>query len=242
MSEATTSAATTAQAEPSPLVLSVLPVLILFCGAAVLFWLSTQDIAKTTEYWEIFLPTVAVLSLFSGWTQALSSGNSILWYLVRQIIHWGALIALLYLFNAVGFRELLSDQQYTVLLLGFLAMGTLLASIQMDYKLFFLALFFGYCAYVIFLPENNPALAWAGNLFRIQDPQANPATVCAAVAAAGFVASVIVHLFTPRRPAASAADAEGSSGRSSTTTPSASAQPESPVAGTSNPPSASVSA
>jgi hypothetical protein len=217
VSEATSSAATAAPAEPSPFVLAVLPILILFCGATVLFWLSTQDLAKTTDYWEIFLPTVAVLSLFSGWTQAMVKRNSLLWYFGRQIIHWGALVGLLYLFNLVGFRAMLDDQQYTVLLLGFLAMGTLLASIQMDYKLFFLALFFGFCTYVIFTPDNNPALAWAGHLFRIQDPQANPAIVCAAVAGAGFVGSLLLHLFMPR-PSAASLDATETDGAPLSTT------------------------
>ena len=187
------------QRESSPLILSVLPVLVLFAGAATLFWLSTQDLARTVQYWEIFVPVVAVLSLFSGWTQVQALESNRLWYLLKQFIHWGGVIAVLYLFNAVGFRDLLNDQQYTVILIGFLSMGTLLAAIQMDYKLIIFAVFLAFCTYVLFLPADNSVLIWTGNLFRITDPGTNPAVVAAAAAGVGFVASLIVRYLIPMR-------------------------------------------
>jgi hypothetical protein len=197
----TTSLSATRQGEQSPLILSVLPLLALFAAATVLFRLSSEDMASTYPYWEIFVPVVAVLSLFSGWGQCQRLGNHSLWYLIKQVIHWGVIIGLLYLFNVVGFRELLNDQQYTVILIGVLAAATLLAAIQMDFKLVLFALFLGYCGYVLFQPTDNVAVSSVGNLFRIAEPQSHPATVTGALAVAGFIASLVISYLIPTQRA-----------------------------------------
>jgi hypothetical protein len=161
--------------------------------------MSTEDVAGTYKYWEIFVPAVAVLSLFSGWHQCQIMGNDRVWYVLRQFIHWGAIIAVLYLFHVAGFRELLSDQQYTVILVGILAVATLLDAIQMDYKLVFFSFFLAFCAYVLFLPEGNPGLMMLGNLFGIEDPTSHPVTVVAILGGIGFILSLGVHWLIPKR-------------------------------------------
>jgi len=193
----TTAASTAAQNEQSPMILSVLPLLILFGAAASLFWFSAKDFAETFRYWEIFLPAVAVLSLFSGWSQCQAQGDGRIWYLLKQFIHWGTVIGLVYVFNVIGFRDMLSDQQYTVLLVSILAAATLLAAIHMDFKVILFALFLAFCAYVMFVPTDNLLLDRAGGLLRIDDPQGNSPVVIAALAGAGFVASLILLFMVP---------------------------------------------
>jgi hypothetical protein len=176
----------------SPLPMSLLPLLLLFVATVVLFWLSQNDIGSTFRYWEIFIPIVAVVSLASGWSQAYVSGSNRLWYLVRQVVNWGALIGLLYILNSQGFRELMSDQQYTALMVYMLALGTLLAAVQMDIKLIFFSVFLVFCAYLVAVPSDNPTLIGVGNLFGIADPQTKPVLVSGILAAAGFFASLFV--------------------------------------------------
>jgi hypothetical protein len=181
----------------SPLGLSLLPLLVLFAATVVLFWLSQRDMSGTYKYWEIFVPVVALVSLVSGWGQAYANNNNRLWYVLRQVIHWGAVIGLLYLLNTQGYRELLTDQQYTALMIYLLALGALLASVQLDIKLVFFAVFLAYCAFLVAVPDNNPALVSAGEVFGISDPQTKPVMVTSALAAVGFVASIFV-LFAMR--------------------------------------------
>jgi hypothetical protein len=176
----------------APLPMALLPILILFAATVVLFWLSQMDMSGTYKYWEIFVPIVAIVSLMSGWTQAYVSNNNRMWYLLRGLIHWGALIGLLYLLNSQGYRELMSDQQYTALMLYLLALGTLLAAVQMDIKLIFFAVFLAFCAFLIAVPANNPTLISVGTFLGIAEPQAKPVLVSSAVALAGFVASLFV--------------------------------------------------
>jgi hypothetical protein len=176
----------------SPLPVTLLPLLILFGSTVLLFWLSQEDLSGSFRYWEIFVPVVAVISLISGWTQAYVTGNNRLWYLLRQLIHWGALIGLLYLLNSQGYRELMNDQQYTALMIYLLALGTLLAALQMDIKLIFFSVFLVFCAFLIAVPADNPTLIGVGNMLGIAEPQAKPVLVSTAVGAGGFVASIFI--------------------------------------------------
>ena len=195
MSEASTAASPAKiKGENSPLIMSILPLLILFGGAVALLWLSQKDMASTYKYWEIFVPIVAVIALISGWGQAYVSDNNRLWYLIRQLVQWGLLIGLLYILNTQGIRPLLSDQQYTGIVLYLLAFTTLVAAVQMDFKLVFFGLFLVFCAYLIMVPADNPTLIGVGNQFGIADPQTKPLTVSMALAAVGFVASLFVLL------------------------------------------------
>lgn len=176
----------------SPLMMSLLPLLVLFGGAAVLFWLSQQDMAATHKYWDVFVPVVAIISLVSGWGQAFLGDRNRLWYMIKQFIHWGLLIGLLWILNKQGIRPLLNDQQYTAILLYLLAFTTLLTAIQMDVKILFFGVYLLFCAYVIMVPTDNPTLLGVGNLFGIADPQTHPVTVSLWLSACGFVASLFV--------------------------------------------------
>ncbi|MCG6942024.1 MAG: hypothetical protein LJE69_12335 [Thiohalocapsa sp.] len=178
----------------TPLPMALLPLLILFVATLVLFWLTQKGVGATTTYWEFFLPVVAVVSLISGWSQSYVSNNNRVWYLVRQIVNWGAIIGLLYILNTQGYRELMNDQQYTGLVIYLLALGTVLAAIQMDIKMVFFAVFLVYCAFLVAVPTNNPTLAGVGNFMNISDPQNKPMLVSSLLALAGFAASLFVVL------------------------------------------------
>ena len=193
MSKATAvPASTAAKSNQVPLLVAILPLLVLFISAFVLFWLSKQDMSGTFRYWEIFVPVVAVISLISGWGQAYLNDNPRLWYLLKQIVSWGALIALLYVLNSQGIRAAISDQQYTAVILYLLAFASLLVAIHLDIKLLVFAVFLVFCAFLIAVPENNPTLLAMGNRFGIADAPTKPVMMTAIVAGVGFVISFIV--------------------------------------------------
>jgi len=185
-------ASTAAKSNQVPLLVAILPLLALFISAFVLFWLSKQDMSGTFRYWEIFVPVVAVISLISGWGQAYLNDNPRLWYLLKQIVSWGALIALLYVLNSQGIRAAISDQQYTAVILYLLAFASLLVAIHLDIKLLVFAVFLVFCAFLIAVPENNPTLLAMGNRFGIADAPTKPVMMTAIVAGVGFVISFIV--------------------------------------------------
>lgn len=100
---------------------------------------------------------------------------------------------MLYVLNTQGTREVMSDQQYTAIVLYLLGFTTLVAAIHMDVKLVFFGIFLVYCAYLIAVPTDNPTLAGVGRLFGITEPQSKPMTVTVYLGVVGLVASLIVQ-------------------------------------------------
>lgn len=181
-----------ASANQAPLWVTLVPLLALFAAAVFLFWLSKGDMAGSFGYWELFIPVVAVVSLFSGWGQAYVNDTPRLIYVVKQLVHWGLLIGLVYVLNSQGVRGLMNDQQYTTVLLYLLGFTTLLAAVHVDIKLLFFGVFLVFCGYLIAVPVDNPTLVAIGNAFGIAEAQSNPLTVTMGVALVGFVATLFL--------------------------------------------------
>lgn len=175
------------------LLLSLAPLLFLYGAVFALYALTSFGISGSYRYWEFFIPVLALISLGSGWGQAYLNDNSRLWYLIRQLVHWGALIGLVYILNTQGIRMLMNEHQYTILLVYLVAFGSVLAAIQMDMKMIFFAAFMVYCAFLIAVPDNNPALIQLGETFNVADAQNKPFMMTAWVALAGFVASLFIR-------------------------------------------------
>lgn len=185
-----------AQEKPSvrknSLTLAILPLLILFAASVVLFWLSKEGKSFPLLTWENLVYLVAFFSLVSGFGQAFLRGETWMWYIIKQVIHWGGLLAVLYVINTQGFADSLSETQYTALVLYLLAFTTLLAAIHMDFKLLFFSIFLVFCAFLIAVPADNPSLIAIGQTFGVADPQNKPFEITLGVAVAGFIASLFV--------------------------------------------------
>lgn len=178
----------------SPLILALLPQIVLFVAAVVLFWLSQKDMAGTIEYWEYFVPVIAVISLISGWSQSYLSNEVRAWYLIKQVVHWGALFALLYTAKTQGLQQAIDAQQYTIIVIYLIAFTTLLAAIHLDFKLFFFSLFLVFCAYLLAVPADNAMLLYIGETFGIDGAQSKTLSISIGVAVVGFIASTFVLL------------------------------------------------
>nr|WP_242476951.1 hypothetical protein [Halochromatium glycolicum] len=159
-----------------------------------MFWLSQKDMAGTIKYWEYFVPVIALISLVSGWSQSYLSNEVRAWYLIKQVVHWGALFALLFVMNNEGLRGAIDAQQYTTVVIYLIAFATLLAAIHMDFKLFFFSLFLVFCAYLLAAPADNAMLAYIGDTFGIDGAQSKALSISIGVAVVGFIASTFVLL------------------------------------------------
>lgn len=178
----------------SSLLVALLPQVVLFVSAVLLFWLSQKDMAGTIKYWEYFVPVIALISLVSGWSQSYLSNEVRAWYLIKQVVHWGALFALLFVMNNEGLRGAIDAQQYTTIVIYLIAFATLLAAIHVDFKLFFFSLFLVFCAYLLAAPSDNLMLAYIGETFGIDGAQSKTLTITVGVAVVGFIASTFVLL------------------------------------------------
>jgi hypothetical protein len=150
--------------------------------------------AGTIQYWEYFVPVIALISIVSGWSQSYLSNEVRAWYLIRQFVHWGALFALLYVANTEGVRQAIDPQQYTIVVIYLIAFATLLAALHLDFKLFFFSLFLVFCAYLLAAPADNAMLLYIGETFGIDGAQSKALSISIGVAVVGFIASTFVLL------------------------------------------------
>ncbi|MCG6896114.1 MAG: hypothetical protein LJE61_07625 [Thiocapsa sp.] len=182
----------TKSADQGSLMMALLPSVILYVGAVVLIVLTRQDVAGTIPYWEGFVPVVAFISLLSGFGQAYVRDQSYLFYVLKQIVHWGVLIGLLWLLHTQGVRAALDDQKYLLLLLYLLALGSLLAGLHLDWKFLFFGAFLAFATYLIAMPENTAILAPIGNAFGIADAPSKPQTMIIGTSVVAFLASTLL--------------------------------------------------
>lgn len=171
--------------KPSALWALIHPV-ILFTLALGVFWMLQKDVAANYAYLLYLVPFVGMISLFSGWTQASIGGRSHLWYLIKQLIHWGGLIGLAYLFGLVG------QQQDASVLFYLLAFATLLAAIHMDFKLILFAVYLVFLGYLLAIPVDNPSLIAIGQTLQIENAATMVTEMAAGAALVGYIATLFI--------------------------------------------------
>ena len=174
------------------LTIALLPSVILYVSAIVLFALTREDLGGTIHYWEVLVAVAAVISLLSGWGQTYAANRSHLMYLIKQIIHWGLLLGVLYLFQTQGITAALGDQKYTVVLLTLLSMTAIFAGLYIDFKALFFGAFMAICTYLLAAPANVSILEPIGKTLRIADPQTKPLTMIIVMGLIAFVAGALV--------------------------------------------------
>lgn len=197
MSESTTGTAKSAATrkkhkELLPLTVALAPYLALFAAAVGLLVATQEGISGSVGYWEGLIPIVALFSIGSGWTQAYVAGRSRFAFLLKQLIHWGLLIAFLYVVNGAGIPEAIGDQKYTIFIVSLLAFGTFVAALHLDAKMLFFSAFLLFCAYFLMVPAGNPALAFLGESVGVADAAAKPMISMGALAVVGFLGTFLV--------------------------------------------------
>ncbi|MCF1184059.1 hypothetical protein L0E83_11535 [Marichromatium gracile] len=192
MSKSAASSEVKSKQSQSPLMVAILPSVFLYIAAVVLVFFAREDFAATTQYWEFFIPVVAFISILSGWSQAYAFDHSRFFYLIKQLLHWGALGGLLWLFYDHGIRDALSAEQYNLVQLYLLGLAALIAGLYLDTKMLFFGAFIACCAYLLADPANSAVLTSVGDAFGIENAQDKPMTMIIAAALVAFVANLFV--------------------------------------------------
>jgi hypothetical protein len=173
---------------------AMMPLLILFVGAVILYGFSADGATGALGYWEIFIWVVAAASLIYGWGQAYAAGASRLINLILQVLVWGALIVLLDLLERHGLIAGLDATKQSIMLIYLLGFTTLIVSLLMSRTLFFFAIFVVFCGYLLAIPTNNPTLVALGNYLGIADAASKPFMMTVGMAVVACIASLFVLL------------------------------------------------
>ncbi len=112
--------------------------------------------------------------------------------IIKQIIHWGLLLGILWMFQTQGISAALGDQKYTLVLLYLLSMAAITAGLYLDFKALFFGAFMGICTYLLAAPTNVAILDPIGRTLRIADPQTKPLTMIIVMGLIAFVAGAFV--------------------------------------------------
>ncbi|MBK1644005.1 hypothetical protein CKO25_04905 [Thiocapsa imhoffii] len=178
------------------LLIALLPLVILYVAAITLISLTRSDLSGTIPYWETFLPVVAFISLLSGFGPAYVRDQPSLLYVLQQALHWGILIGLLWLLHTQGVRASLNEQEYLIMMLYLLGLGSLLAGLHMDWKFAVFGAFMVFCTFVLSSPENTALLGTIGDTFGITNAQEHPMTFIAITGCVAFLASTLILIGT----------------------------------------------
>lgn len=179
----------------SSLMTALLPSFILYASTVILVALTRGDLGGTVKYWEFMVPLTAVISLISGWGVTYARNNSRFMYLIKQILHWGVLMGVLWLLQTQGVATALSGK-YTLVLLSLLSMTVIFAAFYLDTKQIFFGTFLAFCTYLMAAPANVAILKPIGDMLRIADAQSQPLMMVAVIGLIAFAVNAVFVMGT----------------------------------------------
>ncbi|AGA91936.1 hypothetical protein Thimo_3258 [Thioflavicoccus mobilis 8321] len=108
---------------------------LLYALAVVGFVYLASESSAAVDYWQLLVGIVAVIALFAGWSR---TRRGFFGYLITTLLHWGALILVLYLLLLHSGHLNLDVQSAGMLLIYVLGLGCLLAGIHLDIRMLIL--------------------------------------------------------------------------------------------------------
>jgi hypothetical protein len=122
------------QLERKRFLLYQLPYLVLYIVALGLVAMTAHDATGMSDYWQMFIPLVALVSILGGWRWAGATGSARWGYILRQVLHWGALVLVIQLLFAHAVQDFLNDQQDAFVSVYLIGLAALL-SLYLDWKM-----------------------------------------------------------------------------------------------------------
>ncbi len=160
---------------PKRLLLYHLPYAVLYVVALGLVAMTSHNAAGTSIYWQMFIGLIALVSIVAGWRFASEPGNSVPLYMLKQVLHWGALVLVIRLLYTHNLQDFLNDNQDGFVTIYMIGLASVLSGIYLDWRM---ALF------GLFLLLSGVGMAWIDN-------NAMLITLIGGAAAVGVVISLL---------------------------------------------------
>ncbi len=135
-----------------------LPYLLLYAVAIVLVAMTAHNAAEMNGYWQMFIPLVALVSILGGWRWAEPTSGAKWVYVLRQVLHWGAVVLVIQLLFAHAVQDFLNDEQDAFVSIYLVGLAAILSGLYLDWKM---ALF------GIFLVLSGVGLAWLNDNYML---------------------------------------------------------------------------
>ena len=138
----------------------------------VLAWIgavyTTYNLDTSRWYWHWLIPIFALICIITQWNNVEPTLKARLLLIARQILHWGAVLALAFLLYMVSaghnnIIDLIDDRHGSFMMTYTIALSTFLAGIYYDWRLCVVAIFI-IMGGIINVAFSNlaPLLAWLG--------------------------------------------------------------------------------
>ncbi|MFZ1642120.1 MAG: hypothetical protein WAV07_11990 [Candidatus Contendobacter sp.] len=138
----------------------------------VLSWIgtvyATYDLVSSRWYWHWLIPIFGLICIVTQWNNIEPTLKARLMLVMRQILHWGAVLALAFLLYALSaghnnIIDLIDDRQGGFIITLVIALSTYLAGIYYDWRLCVVAIFI-LTGGIINVAFSNlaPLLIWIG--------------------------------------------------------------------------------
>ena len=146
-----------------------LPYIAIYAIAIWLIALTNSNPTAAYPKWEWFIPLVALVSVIGGWKSMDRAGNNFLVYLLKQALHWGALLFVLYMLFLPDVEHFLSADSHGFVVVFLLGLTALLSGIYLDWKMALFGLFLiGSGVGIAYLEDNAMIITILGvGLFAI---------------------------------------------------------------------------
>jgi hypothetical protein len=112
-----------------------LPYLALYAITVWLVAVTDRDSAAASAYWQWFVPVVALVATFGGWHHAGVGGRAKVLYLMRQVMHWAALLIVTNLLFLPPMQAFLNAQSHGFIVAYLLGLAAILSGIYLDWKM-----------------------------------------------------------------------------------------------------------
>ncbi len=132
-----------------------LPYVVLYAIALWLVALTDSDEAEASFNWQLFIPLVGLVSAIGGWHHAGQGGGAKTIYLIKQILHWGALLVVINLLFMQSMLQFLNAQNHGFVIIYMLGLTAILSGIYLDWKMAVFGVFLIASAIVLGYIEDN---------------------------------------------------------------------------------------
>jgi hypothetical protein len=140
-----------------------LPYVVLYVIGIVLIAMTDRNPASTQGAWDYFIPLVGVVATVSGWSR--HAGD--IWqtharYVLRQVMHWAALLLVIHLLFQADVQHFLKAQTDGFVIIYLLGLGAILSGLYLDWKMAVFGLFMIFSGVSIAFLDDNALMIVVG--------------------------------------------------------------------------------
>jgi len=131
----------------------------LYLLAVLLIALTDHDPVGAKIKWELFIPLIGLVSALGGWSQhAGTTTKSRVYFVIRLILHWSALVLVVNLLFMQDVQQFLDAEKDGFVIIYLVGLTSILAGIHLDFKMAVFGFFLIFSGIVIAFLDDNALL------------------------------------------------------------------------------------